>query len=131
MDEEKKREVQQWLIKSEHDLQAAQLLFDTQASLLDVVVYHCQQSVEKALKGYLSFQDVRFPKTHNLSVLLVSCISFNQSFSSFYEIAETLTPYATEFRYPSDVIEPEREEAEEAIAMAGTVVKFVIELIPC
>jgi len=54
MDEEKKQEVQQWLIKSEHDLQAAQLLFDSQASLLDVVVYHCQQAVEKALKGYLT-----------------------------------------------------------------------------
>ena len=129
MDEEKKQEVQQWLTKSEHDLQAAQLLFDSQASLLDVVVYHCQQAVEKALKGYLTYQDLTFQKTHNLSVLLGSCIAFNQNFSDFYEVAETLTPYATEFRYPNDIIEPEREEAEQAIAMADTVVKFVIETI--
>jgi hypothetical protein len=34
MDEEKKQEVQQWLIKSQHDLQAAQLLFKCRKSLL-------------------------------------------------------------------------------------------------
>jgi HEPN domain-containing protein len=78
----------------------------------------------------LTYQNVRFPKTHNLSVLLESCIAYNQTFSSFYEVTETLTPYATEFRYPSDVIEPEREEAEQAIAMANTVVKFVMEIMP-
>ena len=61
MDEEKYQEVQQWLIKSQHDLEAARLLFSSQSSLLDVAAYHCQQSVEKSLKGYLTCQDLERP----------------------------------------------------------------------
>jgi hypothetical protein len=41
-----------------------------------------------------------------------------------------LTPYATEFRYPGDVIEPERSEAEEALEMATLVLDFVIQKLP-
>jgi len=130
MDEEKQQEVQEWLTKSQHDLEAARLLFASQASLLDIVVYHCQQSVEKALKGYLTFQDVVFPKTHNLSSLLGNCVFFNSNFNDFFEIAETLTPYATEFRYPGEVLEPEQEEAKQAIVMAETVVEFVNNSLP-
>lgn len=125
MDEEKYQEVQQWLIKSQHDLEAARLLFSSQSSLLDVAAYHCQQSVEKALKGYLTCQDVVFPKTHNLSSLLGYCASYNPQFNNFLEIGETLTPYATEFRYPGEVMEPESKEVEEAIIMAETVINFI------
>jgi len=128
--DEKNQEIQQWLIKSQHDLQAAKLLFNSQASLLDIVVYHCQQSVEKALKGYLTYYDVIFQKTHNLNVLLEHCIAFDANFRNFYEIAETLTPYATEFRYPGDIVEPSPEEAEQAIAMADTVFNFVTGILP-
>jgi hypothetical protein len=38
-------------------------------------------------------------KTHNLVVLLESCIEFDASFEVLRDSAESLTPYATEFRY--------------------------------
>ena len=44
--------------------------------------------------------------------------------------AEVLTPYATEFRYPSDIVEPDISEAEEALTMAESVLSFVIKLLP-
>jgi hypothetical protein len=44
--------------------------------------------------------------------------------------AEVLTPYATEFRYPSDIVEPDVSEAEEALTMAESVLSFVIKLLP-
>jgi len=106
------------------------LLFSSQSALLDVAVYHCQQLVEKALKGYLTYQDVVFPKNHNLSNLLGYCASFNANFNDFLEIGETLTPYATDFRYPGKVMEPESEEVEQAILMAETVIKFVNHSLP-
>jgi len=56
--------------------------------------------------------------------------SFNSNFNDFFEIAETLTPYATEFRYPSEVLEPEQEEAKQAIVMAETIVEFVNNSLP-
>ena len=45
-------------------------------------------------------------------------------------MAKTLTPYATEFRYPGDVLEPEREEAEQALVGAEALVNFIIQLLP-
>jgi len=44
--------------------------------------------------------------------------------------ADMLTPYATEFRYPSDTIKPEKYEAEEALAITKSVLSFVVRLLP-
>ncbi len=56
--------------------------------------------------------------------------SFEADFDELRDFADILTPYATEFRYPGDVIEPERQEAEEAIEMAAAVLAFVIGKLP-
>ncbi len=47
-------EARAWLTKATRDLQAAEYLAMAEAPLLDIVVYHCQQAMEKALKGYLT-----------------------------------------------------------------------------
>jgi HEPN domain-containing protein len=108
----------------------AQVLFDNEESLLDAVVYHCQQSAEKALKAYLASQNVAFRKTHDLGVLLELCSLSESGFQSLQEVADILTPYATEFRYPGDALEPERRDAEEALEMALLVLNFVTQLLP-
>lgn len=130
MEREKRFEVRQWLLKSQRDLLAGKLLIESEQSLLDVVVYHCQQCVEKALKGYLTYQDVIFQKTHNLSVLLELCIPFSSNFEGFRDAAEVLTPYAAGFRYPQDIFEPQRDEAETAVKIADLVLVFVVDLLP-
>ncbi len=43
---------------------------------------------------------------------------------------EMLTPYATEFRYPGDILNPEMKEVEQALTSAGAFVNFVIQLMP-
>ncbi len=128
MEHEHCHEIQQWLLKSRRDLQAAELLFQNQ--LFDVVVYHCQQSAEKSLKAYLTYREVVFQKTHNLSVLLQGCLVFEPDFEILRVSAETLTPFATEFRYPGDVIEPSQDEAAEALEMADLILNFVVQLLP-
>ena len=128
MDDAHYHEIQQWLLKSQRDLEAAKVLFEH--GLFDVVVYHCQQSAEKALKAYSVYQEVILQKTHNLVVLLESCLAFDINFEILRDSAEILTPYATEFRYPGDTIEPEKYEAEEALAIASLVLDFVVKLLP-
>lgn len=128
MDDAHYHEIQQWLLKSQRDLEEAKVLFEH--GLFDVVVYHCQQSAEKALKAYLVYQEVILQKTHNLVVLLESCLAFDINFEILRDSAEILTPYATEFRYPGDTIEPEKYEAEEALAIASLVLDFVVKLLP-
>jgi len=130
MDSPKYEEVQQWLIKSQRDLKVAWVLFEHKESLLDSVVYHCQQSAEKSLKAYLTYQNITFRKTHDLDVLIDLCSLSEPSFQDLKDGADILTPYATEFRYPSDTVEPERYEAEEALEIANSVLDFVINLLP-
>jgi len=126
MDEAKRDEVCQWLIKSQRDLGAARLLLRSEESYLDIAVYHCQQASEKAIKGYLTYQDILFQKTHNLVALLALCIPLEPSFGEWRTMATTLTPYATDFRYPGEVLAPAQSEADQAFEMAAAFVNFVV-----
>ncbi len=128
MDPEHFNEVEQWLIKSQRDLTVARVLFQNQ--LFDMTVYHCQQCAEKALKAYLAYQQKSLQKTYNLVVLLENCIEFEPSFEILRESAESLTPYATEFRYPGDTAQPEKDDVEEALEMAALVLNVVTQAIP-
>jgi HEPN domain-containing protein len=130
MDNPNYEEVQQWLTKSQRDLKVAWVLFKNEESLFDAVAYHCQQSAEKSLKAYLTHKNTAFRKTHDLDVLIDLCCQSEASFQELKDGADTLTPYATEFRYPSDTIEPEKYEAEEALAIASLVLDFVVKLLP-
>ncbi len=130
MDNPNYEEVQQWLTKSQRDLKVAWILFENEESLLDAVVYHCQQSAEKSLKAYLTYRNTTFRKTHDLDVLIDLCSLSEPSFQDLKDGADILTPYATEFRYPSDTVEPERYEAEEALKIASSILDFVVKLLP-
>lgn len=130
MNEATRDEVQQWLVKSLHDLGAARILLRSDEVYLDIVVFHCQQSVEKALKAYLTYEAVLFKKTHNLVALLLLCVPFNESFSGWQRVMETLTPYAVDHRYPGDALELERDEAEFALESAAAFIDFIFSVLP-
>jgi HEPN domain-containing protein len=130
MDDVKKHEVSQWLIKSIHDVRSAQRLFSDNPPLRDTAVYHCQQAMEKGLKAFLTLNETVFPKTHLLTVLLEQCIEIDHDFEELRDAAEILTPYATAFRYPGDYLEPSDTEAQEAIELADLALKFVMQRMP-
>ena len=54
-----------WLSRAAIDLRAAALDLAGDPPLLEDLVFHCQQAVEKALKGMLTWHDEPFGKTHN------------------------------------------------------------------
>ncbi len=130
MDEAKRNEIRQWLIKSQHDLGSARRLMEGEEPYLDTAVYHCQQAAEKAIKAYLTYRDIIFERTHNLVALLAFCTPSEPAFNQLEEAAEMLTPYATEFRYPGDILNPEMEEVEQALTSAEAFVNFIIQLMP-
>jgi len=130
MDKAKEKEIRQWLIKAKHDLGSAKCLIAGEVKFLDTAVYHCQQSAEKSLKAYLTFKDTPFQKIHDLSVLVEQCTELDVAFQKISNVSEILTPYATAFRYPGDVLEPEYSEALEAIHLAENVLVFVMERLP-
>ena len=57
-----------WFRKAQNDIRAAELLMPE--GLLDEVAFHCQQAVEKCLKGFLFWHGKPFKKTHDLLSLI-------------------------------------------------------------
>lgn len=131
MDEGKARAVGQWLHKAHHDLRSAHRLYTDTPPLLDTAAYHCQQAAEKALKAYLTQHDIPFRKTHLLVPLVAECARVDPQFDQLTEAAATLTPFATEFRYPGEGLDPEQSDVAEAMQLAQTVVEFVLSRLPC
>ncbi|GBE15556.1 HEPN domain protein [bacterium BMS3Abin14] len=126
----KVHEIRQWLVRAEHDLRSAGQLFIADPPLLDTAVYHCQQTAEKAFKAYLTLKDTPFQKVHALSVLVEQCMQSDPTFAELMDIADLLTPYAIAFRYPGDVLEPARKDAQEALDAAEEVLNFVLARLP-
>jgi len=56
---------EQWLNAATEDLQAAELLIKV-PGLTNLVVFHCQQCVEKSLKALLEEKELPNIKTHDL-----------------------------------------------------------------
>ncbi|MBL7163611.1 MAG: HEPN domain-containing protein [Anaerolineales bacterium] len=122
--------VRNWLIKALHDLATARKLASDPDPYLDTAIFHCQQAAEKALKGFLVFHDQRFDKTHDLRTIIRLATPFDDTFSSFIEIGELLTPYAVIFRYPGDVMEPSPSEFKQAFNAAEDLYNFVLSVLP-
>ncbi len=57
--------------------------------------------------------------------LVELCQDIDPSFSELNEAAELLTPFATEFRYPGDILNPDPADAEEAFQQAKHTLMFV------
>lgn len=127
---EELEEARSWMSKATRDLQAAQYLAQAEDPLLDIVVYHCQQAMEKALKSYLTFKRSPFPKTHALVLLVEQAADLDADFKSLLDLAEDLSPFATRFRYPGEALEPEDDEAQDALVKAAEAVDFVMDRIP-
>ena len=132
--QERLRQVQQWLIKAQHDLQAARALANQTSPLLDVAIYHCQQAAEKVIKGFLIFHDQRLEKTHNILVLVEQASKIVPEWSTKLDAAENLTQYAVLYRYPSsqipETIEPTLEEFSQALQNAEAFYTSVKALLP-
>jgi HEPN domain-containing protein len=116
---DKLENIPKWILKSEHDLIAAQQILLLETAPTDTVCYHAQQTVEKILKALLIQEGIEFSKTHNLLILLE--LLQDTDLDNYRVVCELLTSYAIESRYPGDYIEPEREEAEEAVRIASEI----------
>ena len=123
-------ETKAWILKSASDLHAAAHDLTAVPPLLEDVVFHCQQGAEKALKGYLTWHDQRFRKTHSIEEVGEQCLTIDASLKPVVDRAVPLTEYAWKFRYPGDPDEPTQEEADEALAIAREVFDAILARLP-
>jgi HEPN domain-containing protein len=117
--------IQAWLEKADHDLGTAKLIYLHIPAYYDTIAFHCQQAVEKYLKGYLIFLDIGFKPVHDLRYLLNLVLTIDQSFDPLYERLSDLNDFAVKIRYPDLAIMPTNSELEEAIHLAQNVKELV------
>ena len=120
--------VQQWFNKAEADLVTVKILLKDPEHNTGIVCFHCQQAVEKYLKGYLSAKNIEFPKTHDLITLYDLCIKTDKDFQLLdkYKLT-TLTYYSVENRYPDEQYTPTAQETEEFTLLAKQTKEFVLK----
>lgn len=85
---------------------------------------------KKALKGFLTWHDVPFRKTHDPGVPGAQCAEVDATLAELVGRTDPLTDYAWRFRYPGAPYEPGREEAEGALAVAREVLGAVAARLP-
>ena len=69
-----------WIKKAENELKVVEYLLEFEDAPMDILCFHCQQAVEKYLKAYLTWVDVRVKKTPDLESVLNLCIAKDEEF---------------------------------------------------
>ena len=91
-----------WLEKALSDLQSARILLTWGGDEM-AVAFHCQQAIEKALKGYLLFRTGRHFDGHNLTFLCRQATMCDDRFIEYLDESAALNNYYIETRYPTDL----------------------------
>ena len=92
----------EWLDRAQTDLHSARMLISVGGDRT-AVAYHCQQVVEKAVKGYLLFSMGRHFDGHNITFLIKQAMRCDKGFEPFLEKSPPFNRYYIETRYPNDL----------------------------
>ncbi len=130
MQPEELAEVRSWLKKASNDLRGADIDLAASPPFIEDMLFHCQQAVEKAMKGFLTAHDRVFRKTHDLDELASACEAIDPTLKEALNPARDLTVYAWEFRYPGEAEAPCLEEARKFRAVAIEVYQSILARLP-
>ena len=117
-----------WMAKADSDLASARVLA-TQPGPYDTACFHAQQAVEKYLKGFMAFHEVRFPFTHDLEELVALCRQIEPGFPISESDVVELSDYAVSLRYDPEFW-PGQPTAADAVARAEQVRVAIASLLP-
>lgn len=123
-------EVREWLERAADDLREAEHDLTAAPPLLRGAVFHSQQAVEKALKGFLAAHERPLPRTHDLDELGIAVVALDATLAAVVDGAKDLTPYAWRFRYPGAPLAPAEDETREALALAREVYEAILSRLP-
>lgn len=91
----------EWLTRAAEDLAAAQLLL-SRPDLTNLVAFHAQQVVEKALKAVIEELNLGFVRTHSLT-RLYELVRPHYPIVSDMDMLDRLDAVYIEARYPGDM----------------------------
>ena len=96
--------IYEWFRYGDTDLKYAEHGLSMHPQPYELICYHCQQSGEKYLKGYLYYRGFdEVPKIHSLDKLCAMCSEHDISFDEITKQCATLTEYGVQPRYPDEI----------------------------
>jgi HEPN domain-containing protein len=118
-----------WLFNANIDYLSAKHLIDDERCY-SAVAFHCQQCIEKALKGYLLFKKNKLYDGHNLTWLCKQAVQIDEHFSQWLVKCANLNRYYIETRYPADIpLEIDTETVHDLIDSTAQMLNFISEQI--
>lgn len=115
----------EWFKIAEADLASANYLQNMKPFPVEIICYHCQQSAEKFLKGYLAFLGEEISKTHDLVHLNKYCLKHDEEFSVLENDCEMINDYSVTARYPFPV-DIDKSDMSLALQGASRIKQFVL-----
>jgi len=89
----------EWLIKAWHNLSTAKLLYNVE-HYTDIIAIELHYSIEKLLKTFISYENKKIPKTHDLIELYKLISHYIQYDEEELLILKLATKYHMEESYP-------------------------------
>ena len=124
-----------WIRFARMDIDAAQDLYSSQQNPrnrpIEIILYHCQQGAEKALKAYI-VQHGPLAKSfhiHDMQVLRQTCAKWSTVFNNARIIRHCafLDPFSVVVRYPKHNFSLDTSHATRGLNSAKRVFDFVCE----
>ncbi len=121
---------QSWLDKAKGDPEFAYPGRERERAPGWGIAFHCQQAVEKALKGAITLQDAEVPRTHDVVRLRAALLELGTA-SPLHDVeVQALLPYAVDDRYPRLTLSAvSREEALLLLPVAERTVAWLAGLV--
>jgi HEPN domain-containing protein len=127
---ERRLEAERWLVVATEDLAVARLCIGACEPKLGSAAYHCQQAVEKLLKGLLVLANIPFPKTHDLRRLGTTAVAHYPGCAELLSSVFVMTTWGYAYRYPGpeDYALPSADELLQAVVTISQIAAFVRSL---
>ncbi len=108
------------------DLRAAEVLCDEPEVGDGIVGFHAQQAAEKILKAWMTLLGIAYPRTHDLSLLLLKLEEAGANVTDLWELLD-LNPFAVQLRY--DILDDEPLDHEVTLERISSLLDRVERLL--
>ena len=114
-----------WYKKAKNDIRGAEILFESEADN-SLVAFHCQQAIEKMLKGYVLKHTNVLLEGHSLIFLIRRAARFDEEIRKFTKDCAFVNQFYIETRYPADFPdEVDDYEEKECLDTAREVINYI------
>lgn len=115
---------EEWFEFAKRELESAKFLINMYPNPIEIICYHCEQSAEKYLKGYLIKYGNNAERTYDLVLLNNKCKIIDSSFDVIEDECIELVPCGVQVRYPYQ-LDVTEEDMVSAIQCAKKIEKFI------